>query len=502
MTHQEIQPMSNCIFEGCSCLFEEDLNEIECLNLASFPKRYDIIEQKDIKFEKIDITGTIKQIPDDRFDETSFEEVQLVNNQIRIIGKNAFKGLKKIKVLDLSKNCLGCSEGQENPNIESDNSIEAGEVHDSIEPELFDPINSTLTTLRLNQNRLNRLSLKSLNRLFQNVGQLKYLEINSNSLSHSPNLRHLKKLETLILSLNKIQSLSSHTDLIIPPSLKTLDLHRNSIQTIEANWFSELKDLTRLILSRNQITSIAENAFVNLKNLEHLDLSYNEFNHIPSRVFYHLGSLKLLDLSGQRQLMLRSIGDFAFDRESASKNHKLVINLANNGISKISNRAFCARNSAEQHVIINTERLNLNNNPLSTVNGCILKQLHKHTELILPTVNCTCDITYLNQYLKLDGTCKQEDSQLLVKLDQFNCLNQNLNCQSDEFNCVDLSKPAESTKSFEQQKTQKDNSNISEDSKQVTTLNPGEVRGGSAKIIIKKIFPFFSSFISIILLAK
>lgn len=79
--------------------------------------------------------------------------------------------------------------------------------------------------------------------------------------------------------------------------LRKLNLHANSIETIEENAFCDLIDLLELDLSKNNLSSINETNFVGLNKLTILKLSQNNIVTIHKKTFKNLIKLKYLDLS-------------------------------------------------------------------------------------------------------------------------------------------------------------------------------------------------------------
>jgi Leucine-rich repeat (LRR) protein len=440
----------DCVFIGCECDNKENVESgglIDCEKLKDFPKRNEDYEQK--QFESLIISSNeINEIPDERFDGLSIEDIRLDDNHIYKISKNAFKGLLNVIKLDLSSNCIGCARDELKANYgNNDASIEVSTT-DFIDSTILDPLGSSLRELRLNENQLHKITLVDLNRLFENLHQLETLDLFKNSLKFMPNLQNLKRLKTLTLSSNKILTLNDALNQnLLPASLVSLDMEKNSIASIESNWFSHLTELTSLKLKGNLISAIAENAFSNLKKLEILDLSSNYIKHIPSKCFLTLGSLKSLDLSLQ-EFAIEAIGDYAFDRELIkNQNNKLSIKLSGNKISKISNKAFCTRNAQNSGFI---HEIKLDGNPLVQVDPCVLKQLSgsqddikSRNSIYLPSLPCSCDVTYLAKMFNLhDGECKNERS-TAVKMHEFYCLTydeyvktKDVECKSEIYDCL------------------------------------------------------------------
>jgi len=131
---------------------------------------------------------------------------------------------------------------------------------------------SSLEELTLNNNELTSVSLK-------NLSNLKSLEIYTNKISSFPSsIYKLKNLEVLLISYNKISSISS--DIKNLTKLKTLDISNNKITKIP-DALGKLKKLERLFLDYNKINGSVPKSLNNLKELNTITLNGNV--HIKGR---------------------------------------------------------------------------------------------------------------------------------------------------------------------------------------------------------------------------
>jgi hypothetical protein len=163
---------------------------------------------------------------------------------------------------------------------------------------------------------------------------------------------------------------------------------------------------------------------------------------------------------------------------------------------------------------MNIHTLNLGKNELKNVSACIFKQLHSHNHnhkanLMLPDMDCSCDITYLAKHFNIkESQCRMTETLTTVKMQDFICLDYQEDeikerCRSPEFSCGGNNKPGiEPTKSNENQKPNKINENTNvirgED---ITTLNPKAVSFANRLLSIT-IFSLLSSLILSFLILK
>jgi len=348
---QQANRLNNkCIFIGCSC----NNDVIKCPSdnhekLGMFPKRNidQLIISRNVSL--ILKNNYLEMIPDDRLAYLDINKLDLSNNRIMKLSSEAFRDVTKVEELNLANNQLR-----------------------HLNPNVFRPLEKCLVTLNVENNYFNELDSTRFSEVFLKLKELKNLYLANNRLSSLPNL---SKLNIVKLSAESnfietlVDSFTGHH--LLPTSLVELNLRSNRLKQINDNTFENLEMLKLLNLASNQISALAENAFNHLTNLVWIDLRQNNLKHIPSRIFYSLVNLEYLDLSSQ---LIEKIDDYAFDRKS---NSKVVqkIDLSNNRISRISNRAFCSKNSRVNYV--NLKEIDLSNSQLTLVNSCVLRQLAK-----------------------------------------------------------------------------------------------------------------------------
>ena len=113
-------------------------------------------------------------------------------------------------------------------------------------------------------------------------------------------LNQWKSLEVLILSKNKLKSLSKSTeDVSSMPSLKSLDLSSNSLQVLHTFVLVGFPSLRILNISHNQIHTISEGAFL-LPSLHELDLSHNQMTEAAPHLFDSSPQLHIIRFSHNR----------------------------------------------------------------------------------------------------------------------------------------------------------------------------------------------------------
>ena len=95
---------------------------------------------------------------------------------------------------------------------------------------------------------------------FCSLGELQYLNLESNSLGHLPkNLLHKnvhKKLLDVRLSYNKLRIVDTHTFSSLK-TLQTVTMTGNLVSSVETLAFHDLPNLKAIILTHNQINNVA-----------------------------------------------------------------------------------------------------------------------------------------------------------------------------------------------------------------------------------------------------
>ncbi|XP_039289289.1 relaxin receptor 2 [Nilaparvata lugens] len=194
--------------------------------------------------------------------------LDLDNNRIGTLSKNAFQGMPLLTILFLSNN-----------NIEL------------IEEDVFS-CSSSVLTLKLNNNRLSKLNLQTFGGLLElNVIDLSYNFLTLDDESFPP----LLKLEFLRLESNKIRFIHRDTfgNLV---GMLHLNLRENNIMNIHNEAFSNLKSLEDLDLTHNQLHIVSSGLFSSLKALATLRLGQNFNLIVPDEAFVQLKNLSSLNL--------------------------------------------------------------------------------------------------------------------------------------------------------------------------------------------------------------
>jgi Leucine-rich repeat (LRR) protein len=104
-----------------------------------------------------------------------------------------------------------------------------------------------------------------------NLGELQYLNLESNLLSQLPvNLLHKnvhKQLLDVRLSYNRLLAVRTGSFSALP-RLQTVGLAANRLVRVEAEAFRHLPNLVTLVLTHNKIQQVDPRAFVHLDNLQ------------------------------------------------------------------------------------------------------------------------------------------------------------------------------------------------------------------------------------------
>ncbi|XP_068146174.1 leucine-rich repeats and immunoglobulin-like domains protein 3 [Drosophila tropicalis] len=202
---------------------------------------------------------------------------------------------KALAAAAASSNAKSSGSNQNNNNINCPKECKCLNVFfdcDKLHLERVPILPNYVQTLHLANNKLNDTSVLEI----RNLPSLIKLTLKRNQITVMPKFVGLSALKHLILSNNGIERISSEA-LSVLPMLKTLDVSRNQLITIEANSFPSMNRLGHLILNGNDIASVAEHAFEALHNLTDLELNNNRLTSLPSGIFQNLTKLKKLALS-------------------------------------------------------------------------------------------------------------------------------------------------------------------------------------------------------------
>ena len=177
-----------------------------------------------------------------------------------------------------------------------------------------------LTNLRIFD--VSNNSLKELSISMSNLGTLKVFKCDNNELKSLHPLETLEKLNILSAAGNQLDS----SCILLPPSLKELNLTSNNLQSIPRS-LSSLVNLQVLNLSQNNLVDLPAEIYSNLTNLVELTLDDNQIISLPDE----LGQLKKLKvLSLKRNLISGTVTPQALPTSLFTETSVIDLNLQGN----------------------------------------------------------------------------------------------------------------------------------------------------------------------------
>ena len=153
-----------------------------------------------------------------------------------------------------------------------------------------------LRVLRFDSNNLREIFYKDLSEL----ENLEILNLDNNLISYieASSFLKLKKLDTLILSRNSINSFASIDTFDSLTELKLLNLSWNRIEFVSSRFFNQLFKLETLDLSFNSINLFETESFFKLTNLRNLHINDNAIEiQIENETFIQLDAIQNIYLS-------------------------------------------------------------------------------------------------------------------------------------------------------------------------------------------------------------
>ncbi|XP_017099478.2 uncharacterized protein [Drosophila bipectinata] len=121
----------------------------------------------------------------------------------------------------------------------------------------------------------------------------------------------------------------------MPKSVELLDLSYNDITSIEDDSFQSNIHLLNLTLAHNSIHTLYADAFSELRRLRHLDLSYNRLEQVDEHLLESNTQLVQLNLEGNK---LASLGSGPLLRSPSLRS----LNLRNSQVSQLGNELLSA----------------------------------------------------------------------------------------------------------------------------------------------------------------
>lgn len=156
-----------------------------------------------------------------------------------------------------------------------------------------------LERLIIQKNRLTELP----DDLFADVGNLKWLDMRSNSVHLTMNIfRDLGKLEFLELGYNGLKSLKPgmfHNQ----KQLRYLNLWGNSLKYLTQSELEGLSSVQDFDLSGNDLETMEQGVFDSMTGLSNVHLSLNSFHALPEGLLTHAKNLTRFTLSDNRAVM-------------------------------------------------------------------------------------------------------------------------------------------------------------------------------------------------------
>ena len=269
----------------------------------------------------------IRYIGEDTFrGNTKVTRLDLRNNLLRFVHRNAFAELRFLRVLLLNHNPLAVLELslqwnlllqlldltkchltrvlKNTPTQLKNLRLGNNKIASISEYDFFNP--NEVVVLQLSKNRIQKLS----DHVFTHMPHLRKLNINQNNLK-SLSFFMPKKIYSIHASHNKIQVLNSRP-FKHKYQLKYVFLSFNNISRIEAGALNKLPTLKKVDLSHNNIKEISSSLFWRTTNLEVLDLSFNPIHVFEANCFLSTPSLHILKASSippNDQLQLDPLAD-------------------------------------------------------------------------------------------------------------------------------------------------------------------------------------------------
>ncbi|XP_055331507.1 relaxin receptor 2-like [Paramacrobiotus metropolitanus] len=264
--------------EGCNCSYSSNISCAD-QNITDIPQNI----RPGHLLTKFNLArNQITSLPDDGFRHyTSVVILELTNNLIQCIGKNAFNGLEKLNQLWLSNNHISALEPglfQNVPNLQL--LFLAGNGLTDWDPQVF----SGKHAIKWMDVRNNRLRLQKKDMLRYLHPYCQWLEFDDNLVEYLDQrvFQHIRSFQVISFANNNIQTLAEDT--FAELNLSELILSNNSIQVVPANIFANQTLLRDIDLSGNPIHYLPETLFDGL-DLAYLKLGRVEIRNISKRMF-------------------------------------------------------------------------------------------------------------------------------------------------------------------------------------------------------------------------
>ncbi|KAK4881689.1 hypothetical protein RN001_005008 [Aquatica leii] len=247
---------------------------------------------------------------------SKLEILDLSDNQLVELSKNAFNFMPSLKFLNLSQN-------------NHLTSIPSTLLHKLTHLQTID---------------FSHMSLKSVpTDIFEKSLELRYIYLNNNDLTEllENSFLNLRNLTAIDLSYNNINTIKSGTFVNIMNVQKLL-LKGNQLNSFKGEFFNTGTGLEVIDISQNHISYLFPSSFRIHPRLRELHAAHNKFNFFPAELIATLQFLEYIDLSGNE---LKTLEELDFAR--LPRLRSLI--LAQNEIDSVSEMAF--HNSTQLQVI-------------------------------------------------------------------------------------------------------------------------------------------------------
>ncbi|ODN03218.1 Protein toll [Orchesella cincta] len=167
--------------------------------------------------------------------------LRLTGNAIKLLPRDAFSQMNALKIINCAKNNITYAE-----------------------PGVFDN-NPNLQAIRLDSNQITNID-----RLFNNIEQLLWLNISNNQIGSELNYNSFNpKLQWLDIANNKLTSLGNCMDMQL--RIRNLDVSNNFITDIGSNNIPDSIEI--LILKNNKLSTLQPYTFYQKRNISRIDIS-------------------------------------------------------------------------------------------------------------------------------------------------------------------------------------------------------------------------------------
>lgn len=344
-------------------------------------------------------SNVISTLPANLFSSIDLQFASFASNNISNVDQNAFTSMTSLYWLRLTYNKLRnvslnipdrvltldlgyCDLGNfraSDLNVKSiENLVLVGNSIDELPDDFYSIVHST-KWIDLSNNFLKSASFLD-NYRFEKLTEL-YLSNNKIESVTKSQLENAPALETIDLSDNYIKQIEFPVLL----NLTKINLNSNLIKILNSTSFSSVTNLAKIQLAQNLITIVRSNTFSKNKELTELILDENYLSKFPNiSTLYKLEYFSLKSQNGK----LINIPDFAFERKLLKNDttSELTIDLYDNAIKKVGDKAFCNRFSS----FLAAQKVTLRLMGPKKIHRCKLPQFKSNSVIISTKYKADC----------------------------------------------------------------------------------------------------------------